>query len=410
MDLSSRKLIILGLGFRVTEPEFRGFFSSYGPIEEATIMVDNATGRSRGFGFVTFDNPEAAAKVLSDHQASPLSIKGKVIDPQRAVPKSELVGRSPAAGAVAGLGGGALPPSAAMPGVHTSGRVFIARLPPGLTQEHLSAYFSSFGTILDCFVPLHHTTRMPRGIAFLTFASADVADKVIATQVHVISGQSVIVDRAEPRKDDGGPSLGLGAASFLALQHNPFAAALALAAAAGGHGQFGASTLPPSAACTTNRIFVGRLPPAVTKEHVLEYFSQYGTVTDVFLPTHHGTSTGRGIAFVTFAQDGVVDMVMAQSHQVNGQPIAVDRAAPRKDLASPSSASSAGGSATTSAGGAHFGGAGAAASQSMVSPQYLIDPVTGAGGYYFAAPLAATSPGPVASGRALSRRAGFSPY
>jgi RNA recognition motif-containing protein len=39
--------------------------SSFGAVEEAIVIQDRNTGRSRGFGFVTFVDPESAAKVLN---------------------------------------------------------------------------------------------------------------------------------------------------------------------------------------------------------------------------------------------------------------------------------------------------------------------------------------------------------
>ena len=34
----------------------RRFFSAYGKVVDATVMVDRETGRGKGFGFVTFED------------------------------------------------------------------------------------------------------------------------------------------------------------------------------------------------------------------------------------------------------------------------------------------------------------------------------------------------------------------
>lgn len=39
-------------------------FASYGEITETVVITDRATGRSKGFGFVTFANEESAQKAL----------------------------------------------------------------------------------------------------------------------------------------------------------------------------------------------------------------------------------------------------------------------------------------------------------------------------------------------------------
>lgn len=54
----------------------RNFFSVYGKIVDATVMVDRESGRSKGFGFVTFEDAANADQmvgknlVLDDKQAS----------------------------------------------------------------------------------------------------------------------------------------------------------------------------------------------------------------------------------------------------------------------------------------------------------------------------------------------------
>jgi RNA recognition motif-containing protein len=54
--LESKKVFVGGLAPTVTETELREYFEAYGPVKEAIVMYDRQTNRSRGFGFVTFDN------------------------------------------------------------------------------------------------------------------------------------------------------------------------------------------------------------------------------------------------------------------------------------------------------------------------------------------------------------------
>ena len=42
----------------------KNYFEKFGEIMDATIMKDRMTGHSRGFGFVTFVDPELAAEVV----------------------------------------------------------------------------------------------------------------------------------------------------------------------------------------------------------------------------------------------------------------------------------------------------------------------------------------------------------
>ena len=57
----SKKLFVGGLAWATTDDGLREAFSSFGNVVEAKVIVDRQTGRSRGFGFVTYDNEESAA-------------------------------------------------------------------------------------------------------------------------------------------------------------------------------------------------------------------------------------------------------------------------------------------------------------------------------------------------------------
>lgn len=50
------KLFIGGLPGSVTSESMREFFAQFGKVVDATVMLDRETGRSKGFGFVSFEN------------------------------------------------------------------------------------------------------------------------------------------------------------------------------------------------------------------------------------------------------------------------------------------------------------------------------------------------------------------
>src|SRR5882672_8160285 len=50
------KLFIGGLAGSVTSESMREFFSQFGKVVASTVMIDRETGRSKGFGFVSFEN------------------------------------------------------------------------------------------------------------------------------------------------------------------------------------------------------------------------------------------------------------------------------------------------------------------------------------------------------------------
>jgi RNA-binding protein Musashi len=50
------KLFIGGLAGSVTSESMRDFFSQFGKVIDSTVMLDRETGRSKGFGFVSFED------------------------------------------------------------------------------------------------------------------------------------------------------------------------------------------------------------------------------------------------------------------------------------------------------------------------------------------------------------------
>lgn len=60
-----KKVYVGGLSYNVTNEMLADEFRQYGDIEESVVITDRDTGRSRGFGFVTFVNQAAAQGALA---------------------------------------------------------------------------------------------------------------------------------------------------------------------------------------------------------------------------------------------------------------------------------------------------------------------------------------------------------
>ncbi|KAJ5155328.1 hypothetical protein N7492_008131 [Penicillium capsulatum] len=56
----SSKLFVGGLAWATTDDSLRDAFSEFGQVLDAVVLKDRESGRSRGFGFVTFSSPEEA--------------------------------------------------------------------------------------------------------------------------------------------------------------------------------------------------------------------------------------------------------------------------------------------------------------------------------------------------------------
>lgn len=85
------KLFIGGLSFNTTEDSLRSAFERFGDINEAIVISDRETGRSRGFGFVTFGQSDAARSAISEMNGSMLDGRALVVNEAR---ERESGGRS----------------------------------------------------------------------------------------------------------------------------------------------------------------------------------------------------------------------------------------------------------------------------------------------------------------------------
>mmetsp|Transcript_105431 Transcript_105431/g.296763 ORF Transcript_105431/g.296763 Transcript_105431/m.296763 type:complete len:208 (+) Transcript_105431:95-718(+) len=73
-----------------------------------------------------------------------------------------------------------------------------------------------------------------------------------------------------------------------------------------------------------------KVPHMVTKEDLRAHFSQFGELTDVFLPLVPGTTQHKGIAFVSFVHTESLSRALGHApHEVQGQALVVDVAIPR---------------------------------------------------------------------------------
>jgi len=176
LDEHPRKLAVLGLPWETSEDTLRLHFSQYGVVEAAEVMKDRFSGKSRGFGFVTFVDPAAAQRALAMEH----TVDGRRCEAKIALPKTLLQGDM---------------------APQRTARIFVARIPASVTESQFRGYFEKFGRLQDAYMPKDHSKQAYRGIGFVTFASPDSVEKVMACK-HWMNGHEVAIDRATP-KDDG---------------------------------------------------------------------------------------------------------------------------------------------------------------------------------------------------------------
>ncbi len=80
-------IYISNLSYRLKDEDLRTLFEEYGEVSSAKIIMDNMTGRSRGFGFVEMSDNEAATKAI--RELNEAEYDGKVIRVNEARPRED---------------------------------------------------------------------------------------------------------------------------------------------------------------------------------------------------------------------------------------------------------------------------------------------------------------------------------
>ena len=83
----SNKLFVGNLSFNTTENDLQDAFAAHGTVVEANLMMDRATGRPRGFGFVTMSSAEEAQKAIDALNGQ--SIDGRALTVNVAKPRED---------------------------------------------------------------------------------------------------------------------------------------------------------------------------------------------------------------------------------------------------------------------------------------------------------------------------------
>ena len=88
--MEQRKLVVLGIPWDVDTEGLKEYMSKYGELEDCIVMKERSTGRSRGFGYVTFASIDDAMEVLSGEHV----LGNRMLEVKVATPKEEM--RAPA--------------------------------------------------------------------------------------------------------------------------------------------------------------------------------------------------------------------------------------------------------------------------------------------------------------------------
>ncbi|KAJ1688171.1 hypothetical protein LUZ63_019561 [Rhynchospora breviuscula] len=172
-DPAQRKLFIRGLGWDTTQDSLRSVFSPYGELEEVVVISDKATGKSKGYGFITFRYVDGAILALKDPSKK---IDGRITVVQLAS---------------AGLAEKSAPNSAQKAADVALRKIFVGNVLPDMSSERLLSHFSTYGEIEEGPLGFDKQTGKFRGYALFVYKTVSGAQAALVNPNKVFDGQTL---------------------------------------------------------------------------------------------------------------------------------------------------------------------------------------------------------------------------
>ncbi|XP_009616692.1 UBP1-associated protein 2C-like [Nicotiana tomentosiformis] len=184
-DVSQRKLFVRGLGWETTTDKLKQVFSAYGELDEAIVITDKASQKSKGYGFVTFKHVDASILALKEPNKK---IDGRITVTQLAA---------------AGNSGNSQSADVALR------KIYVGNVPFEITSEKLLNHFSMYGEIEEGPLGFDKQTGKAKGFAFFVYKTEEGARASLVDPVKTIDGHQVLCKLATDNKK-GKPQHNMG--------------------------------------------------------------------------------------------------------------------------------------------------------------------------------------------------------
>ncbi|XP_051125615.1 UBP1-associated protein 2C-like [Andrographis paniculata] len=177
-DPVQRKLFVRGLGWETTTEKLREAFSTYGELDEANTIVitDKGTGKSKGYGFVTFKHIDAAIMALKE--------PNKKIDGRITVAQLAATGNSNNSYSVD----------------VASRKIYVGNIPFEISSERLLSHFAMYGDIEEGPLGFDKQSGKAKGFAFFVYKTEEGARASLVDPMKIIDGHQVICKLATDNK------------------------------------------------------------------------------------------------------------------------------------------------------------------------------------------------------------------
>ena len=146
-DIDSRKIIVRLLEESTTRDTIQSYFSSFGPIADVDLKVDE-TGKSRGFCFITFQDGSVIDKLVEEQHF----LDEKEVVVARAIPYKDRT---------------------------KTNKLFVGGLPESLTEQEITEFFDQFGHIEKIETVIDQDTQRRKHFCFIVFTTTEAVEKAV---------------------------------------------------------------------------------------------------------------------------------------------------------------------------------------------------------------------------------------
>ncbi|HEX3852392.1 MAG TPA: hypothetical protein VHW01_15590 [Polyangiaceae bacterium] len=203
----ARKLFVAGLPESISEDVLRQLFEATGgKVVDVSLPRDRATGRPRGFGFVTFATSDEAIAARDKLDGSLQAGRAISVRPFSSEPPRRGEGAPSPGGPSGGVG-----PSAggggSGPQMTEDRTLYVGNLPYDTSQQEMTQIFTdnNVGPVARIHLPVGPDGRL-RGFGFITMGTAEAANEAItALRNFDLRGRRLMVNIAHPRGAPGAP-------------------------------------------------------------------------------------------------------------------------------------------------------------------------------------------------------------